>query len=541
MVKLLRLVCVATLLSNCTGEAGLFFGTKQGEDGPALGPSPHAPAPPSVMVRQGLRRLTRGEYADTVRDLLGAPPTSLDLLPEDGLVPFDNDHTLQASSAALIDGVESLAAQLAAALSADTARRKAIVPCEPAGAGDVACFERFLRSFGRKAFRRPLEADELALYATLRQHAVERNDFFVGVRLAVEAMLQSPSFLYRVERGEPVSGDASVVRLTSYEVATRLSYLFWGSAPPDWLLDEADRGGLLAPSETRDAATRLLADPRAKERVHRFHALWLGYHPQTPAAGLRAAQLQESRALVQRVVFDEPGDYLRLFSSEDTFIDASLASHYGLPAPSTGGFGWVRYGASDRRGILSHGAVLANGATEKDTSPVLRGIWVLQRLMCEDLPPPPPDAATDLPPPGDTPVCKSEVYAQHRSGACASCHSRIDPIGWGLERYDGQGRYRAVEPEPPHCAIDGQGELPSVGPFSGPGQLSSLLAGTQRLEQCVVRQVFRYAVGRRELPEEAPLLTELQGELSRSGRSFTELLLALASDESFFFRGVDEP
>jgi hypothetical protein len=485
-----------------------------------------------------LHRLSRVEVRDTIEELLGMElaPELIELLPPDAATPFDNDGTQQVASSALLEGAKAVADRAAAAAVADPARRDAIVGCAPDGATDEACFRSFLEQFGRRALRRPLAASEIDAFAsTLLPHAAEQTDFYVAVDLALRAFLQHPELLHRIEIGVPVDGKPGVHRLTSWEVATRLSYFLWGSAPDDELLDLAAADGLATAEDVTAAAERMLDDARAHERIARFHAMWFGYDQRT-GEGLRESMRAESDALVRRIVFEEGRAWTDLFTSQETFVDATLAEHYGLPSPGVEP-AWVRY-ADDRAGILSHGMLLANGAKFGDTSPVLRGQFVRSRLLCQPLPPPPPELMVNVDePPGDPTACKPERYAMHRSAdGCAGCHSLVDPIGFGLESYDTMGRFRTHEVENPDCEIAGDGEVVGIGTFSGPGELGALLADQAGLRDCLVTHLYRFAVGRPETDTDRHTLSILGERFDAVGHRLDALILEIVASQAFRHR-----
>jgi len=525
------LALVAAVTASCQGKIG-----SKGSGGGGVTPQSDL-ASASVA-----RRLSRAEIDATVRDLLGdATNPASRFLAEDEYTPFDNDYTRQRASAALIDSLEATADDIAARVLAPASRSR-IVACTPTGPGDAACFRQVIETVGRRLFRRPLSEDEITAYLALQSFATENNpsvphDFYTAVELMLRSMLQDPEFLYRIEVGTPTS-EPGVLRLGSYEIATRLSYLLVGSAPDDQLLDLAETGALADPAQRRAEAVRLLADPRARDQVHRFHAMWLGYRAIPGSADLLAAFNTETTALIDKIVFDQPQSYLTLFSSDQTYINDLLAAQYGLPPP--GGAGWVPYGASGRAGILSHGAVLAAFSKFSDTSPTQRGILVQTRLLCNVVQPPPANVNVDQPPPVTTSACKLDRYAAHRSVAsCGVCHDNLDPIGTGLEQYDIGGKFRTHDDGHPECPLDGNGTLPGYGAFNGPAELGQKLIDSGKLEHCLVEHLFRYAVGRALHPEEQDAVDTLAGGFKASDYSLTETLLGYVASDRFALRQED--
>jgi hypothetical protein len=524
---------IALALGGCGGSSNLT--ADRLPDG-----SPMA-TPTAAVDVSGARRLSRTEFDNTVRDLLGDITSSgFGMLPPDAYDPFDNDYRTQLPSPTLIEALEVLATNAAARLAADPARRSAILPCTPSGPADATCFRNFIVRFGRKALRRPLSTDEVQSLLGFQAFSVEGNDFFIGVQLVIRTLLQHPELVYRLEVGTPVDGADGIFRLNNYEVATRLSYFLWGTTPPDWLLDLADAGRLQSAESIRSAASRLLQDPRANARVARFHGLWLGYHQLPHSAELTQALQTETSALVNKVVFEDQADYFELFRSNQTYINDFLADHYGLPRPGSSSFQWVNYGSSGRKGIMSQGAFLSAGAKFNDTSPTQRGIFVRSRLLCQRILPPPPSVNPDQPPTSPVSSCKVDRYASHASvGSCAACHQNLDPVGFGLENYDRAGRFRATDDGHPECPITGNGRIAEMGAFNGPAALEDLLLASGQLEQCVVTQVYRFAMGKQESADDAGLITALTTKFRGNNRSFKQLLLDVASNETFAFRRAE--
>jgi len=541
--------CQGKISQAGSGGAGMGAGTGSGAGSGTGGAGGGAPLPPqSAAVSASVaRRLSRAEIDATVRDLLGdtTNPASR-ILAEDEYTPFDNDYTRQKPSAALIDALEATADDIATRVLAP-ANRGRIVACAPSGPGDAACFRQVIETVGRRLFRRSLSNEEVTAYLSLQSFATENNpsvphDFYTAVGLMLRSMLQDPEFLYRIEIGTP-TGDPAVLRLSGYEIATRLSYFLVGSAPDDRLLDLAQKDGtpdaLAKPEQRRAEATRLLADPRARDQIHRFHAMWLGYRAIPGGTDLLAAFNAETTALIDKVVFDQPSSYLDLFTSSQTYVNNLLADQYGLSRPA-GGAGWVAYGTTGRAGILSHGAVLAAFSKFSDTSPTQRGIFVQTRLLCNSVQPPPANVNVDQPPPATASACKLDRYAAHRSSAsCASCHDNLDPIGTGLEQYDVGGKFRTHDDGHPECALDGAGALPGYGTFKGPAELAQKLIDSGRLERCFLEHLLRYAVGRGLYPAEQGAVDTLASGFAASHESLTETLLGYVASDRFALRQED--
>jgi hypothetical protein len=409
----------------------------------------------------------------------------------------------------------------------------------------------FIEQWGRRALRRPITDDEAELWlhgengqGGAIEIAEETGDFAWGVHTVVRTLLQDPEFLYRVEIGTPVDGDPALYRLSDFEVATRLSYFLWGSAPEDWMLDRAEQGTLATPDDVREVAAMTLDDDRALDRIDRFHAMWLGYETM-PFGGEVATDMKaESRQLLARIVFDEDRPWQDMFRSTETFVTDALAEHYGLPAPGSAAGAWVDYGDSGRMGLLSHGTFLSVGAKFGDTSPVQRGLAIRTRVFCQEIPPPPPGVDPDQEPGTADAICKEDRYAVHSEGGCAGCHLQIDPVGFGLEAYGPTGQFRAFETDDPdtpddesQCAISGDGELAGVGTFNGPAELADLALSEGYLDACVQQQVLRFLNGRYDVDayDEAYLASAVE-PLAGGDFTFRELILGLVGSEAFVYR-----
>lgn len=492
------------------------------------------------------RRLSRVELDNALFDLFGDTERAASrLLPEDPFSPFDNAYPEQRSSAAWLDSLSALADDVSARVLSDAGLKAQLIPCAPRSDGDAACFEQVVEGLVPRALRRPLAAGERDRYLPLLDYATEDiaavdNGFDTAVALLVKAVMLDPEFLYRVEVGTPGAAPGTAV-LTGAEIATRLSFLLWGGLPDAQLLDEAAAGALADPDGRQAAARRMLGDPRARTQLQRFFAMWLGYRAVPHGRELAAAFQRETAALIDRVVFDEAQPYKRLFDFEATYIDDMLAAHYGLPLP--GQASWVDYGDSGRAGLLSHGSFLSAFGKFSDTSPTQRGILVRERLLCQPVGAPPPDVMADQPPSSEEDgSCKVDRYAAHRqNAACASCHSQLDPVGFGLENYDLAGRYREHDDGLPDCAIDGEGSLPPYGDFRGPAALSQLIVESGELEPCTVRHFMTFAMGRAPTGNERSEVDRLSETTLASDGTLTDLIEAYVASDAFALRLEPEP
>lgn len=539
-------VCCATASlvacgTDSSGSSGhVNGGSQNGGGNGAGGGGPVGPGNLSTASASVARRLSRAELSNVISDVLGddsAAPSKF--LNDDVYRPFDNDYTVQAASRALIESLEALADDVAGRAVSPENRGK-IVPCTPTGPGDAACLKATIESVGQRLYRRPLSDEQVTAYLTLQSYATEANadvphDFYTAVNLVLRSMLQDPEVLYRIETGT-ATGEPGIFKLDSYEVASRLSFLLWGSGPDDALLAAAKTGALGDPASRGAAAARLLADSHARAQLERFHSMWLGYRAIPASAELATAFNTETNKLIEKVVFDQPSSYLDLFTSSQTYVTGPLATQYGLTAP-TGGAGWVDYADDKRAGILSHGSVLAAFSKFSDTSPTQRGIFVQTRLLCNKVLPPPATVNVDQPPAATDKVCKIDRYDAHRTlASCSACHSQLDPIGYGLENYDVGGRYRTHDDGHDECVLPDKGELPGFGEFSGPGQLARLLVDNGKVEACFMQHLMTFAVGRELRPEEDANKTALLADFKADDYSLQQLLTRYVTDDRFGLR-----
>lgn len=552
--------CFGTGQINPGGDSPAGAGGTSGTGGPGGGgaggggpinttvppPIPGTKTDDSLSFASAVRRLTRTELRQTVLDLVGLDmQAELAKFPEDyaeanDVFAFDNKYSLQQPSSALVQAAKNLADTVGAAVLADPALARRLLPCAPRNAADDTCLRSFVTAFGRRALRRPLSPAEIDGYVTkFRPFAMEANDFNRATVLVMRALLQDMEFLYRVEVGQPVAGTPGLAKLGGHEMASRLSYFLWGSMPDDALLDAAGAGERLqTPAAVKTAAARLLADPKARRGVAKFHGMWLGFERQPPPAPLQASMLAESRALFDRVIFDEQRPWLDLFRLKETYVDATLAAHYGLPRPPSGSV-WTPAGATGRQGILSQGAFLGVERKHGDTSPTMRGQLIRTRLMCQDIPPPPSNLMVDIDAVPRDGNCKTDRYSMWKKDGCAACHLLMDPIGHGLERYDRTGAERNLAPDDagkPECAISGDGVVEGHGPFKGAAGLSDRLIESKVLETCAATQLASFFLGREVRDPERALFERVGSRFAAGGHRFDQMLLDFVTLPGFGYR-----
>ncbi len=512
-------------------DASSFFDDLR-EQCDALGAGPHPGDAP-------LRRLTRTEYNATVAHLLDDTTRPADAFPPEArALGFFGVADGQTVSTVLAEGYQQAAKDLAAAATADL---PGLLGCDPA---DVACVEDFVRTFGSAAYRRPLADDELARLVPVFEWGRDNQTVRDGVEMVLEVLLQSPDFLYRPEfgEGEPESGS---VRLSDYEMASRLSYLFIGSMPDEELLRAADAGELSTATDVLAHARRLIDSGAARASFHTFHRQWLdlesvshierdaavypGYDEHVPELFV-----EETLAFVDHVLFTDDASLETLLTAPYTMANAELAAFYGLSGPTGPDFEKVT--TPDRGGLLTQGSLLAHHAQPLQTSPVHRGKFVREALLCQ-FPPPPPDDLIIVPPELDPGLTTRERFNEHSSNpGCSQCHQLMDPIGLGFEHFDSVGRYRETENELP---IDATGELFATdvdGEFDGAIELGRLLAQSEQVASCMTRQWVRYAHGRSESSEDACTLVQLGDSFAATGHDIVELTLALTQTDAFLYR-----
>jgi len=558
-------VAISLLLAACssTDPAGPS-GTSQPNPGQAgsgpgaqsPGPVEQASCPTQPVPRTPLRRLTRFEYQNAVRDLLHVDAAAASELPADELTNgFDNNAGVLTVSALHAEKYVLVSEALAKLAVADVT---ALTGCDADEAGAEACARAFAKSFGRRAFRRPLTAeDEQALMAAYAA-GHDGGSHAEGIEVMVRAGLQSPNFLYRLETASAADARAQVP-VSPYELATRLSFLLWGSGPDDALLDAAERGELASKPQVAAKARVMLAEPRARSAVANFFEQWTGTRRldiTTKSAALFPAFSTELRekmaaelpAFVEHVLWSGDHTLKSLLTAPVAFVDSALARVYGVSAPAGGGsaLSLVQLPpAQERSGFLTQAGFLSVQSHPDQTSPVLRGKFVRAMLLCQPPPAPPPDVDISLPSLDEGATARARMAGHLAAGtSCNGCHALLDPIGLAFEKFDAMGQYREAEGGVP---IDASGELTGAtdatlsGPFQGVRELGEKLASSQQVRACLASQWFRFAAGRSEEDGDTCSLSTLESALDASQGDVLELMVATTQTDAFWFRSPKTP
>lgn len=540
-----------------TGGAGAADGGADarpiGRFDPDPGPLPDRDTIPGPAP---LRRLSLLEYRNTIRDLVAieAPAPALRGRFSADVGAGDSWFT---QGAPIVRGEDAVAFLLSGeAIGATAAQRVAtLLPCTPIPTTDAeqeACAVKFIGTFGSRAYRRPLTQKEanklLALYRTLRGPDAA-DSFEEAIGDLVTAMVNAPELLYHREQGpSPPIKDGRLVRFGSYEIASRLSYLFWASMPDQQLFDAA-RDEQLTSDRIVQQARRLFEDPRTREGVEDFHWQWLegdglDQMVKDPALGdfspaLVRSMGDESRAFAASLFFGPQADgkLETLLAGTASFADAGLAKIYGLPAPMGTGLQPVTLDANQRAGIFTRAAFLARKAEASDSNPVMRGDAILRRMLCIELGIPPDVVIPPVsePRPGVTTRERFESVDQQLCGR--ACHGLIDPLGFALENYNAIGAYRTMDQGK---AIDASGAIQNVFAsdlvFKNAIELMPQLAKSEEARDCLPTQWLRYFLRRREVSSERPTQRALARMFRERGGDMRYLLVGLVRSRVFTHR-----
>lgn len=517
--------------------------------GPGLAPSacgvPQAPRAP-------LRRLTHFEYNSTVRDLLGDTTSPANAFPGEQLSNgFGNDADAQPVSTLLAEQYIAAAEAIAARATAPELIGN-LAPCA-AGIGaatdattERGCAQTIVERFAVRAYRRPLgsgEADELLALYDLTRNA---STFARGVASVLEAVLQSADFLYRPELGVPEPGRTDLMRPTGDEMASRLSYLLWGTMPDEGLRAAAAAGQLVTKEGVLATATRMLDDARSRPVIRFFFdkllpiqglatltrepALFPGF-----SSAIGALMREETQTFLEHQIFRGPGSWPSVFTADYSFVNGPLADFYGIPGVTGDAFQQVPLDTSKRLGLLTQAGIVAGTVDANRTNPVVRGNFILKKLMCRTIPLPTGDLLAEVKEPDPyTGATARERFTIHSQNAtCAACHQQLDPMGFALENFDAVGLWRDQENG---VIIDASGELPALGgPFGGPVELARRLAESEEVAACFAQNWLNFAYGRVVGERDQCSIDSVQGAFQKAGYDVKALLLALTQSDAFVY------
>jgi hypothetical protein len=515
-----------------------------------LAVSDPANVPDGVAIMSRFRRLTHSEYDRAVADLVRLDVGLLSAEFPEELPTLQGYYAPGALGATerLFNALRNAAESIAARVVADEVAYDQVVDCAGADAG---CRDSFIAAFGRRAYRRPLTEAELTSYRALFEAAGAWSPadgaFRGGVQAVLEAILQSPNFLYRVERGTS-ERDEFGVRLSSWEVATRLAFMITGTVPDDELLDAAAAGELSTPASIATHAGRLVDNPSVQGRVLDFHSRWaqlndldrlakdVSVFPQF-SPQVASSMLQSTERFITEVTLTSNGALQALLTAPFGFVDQNLAPIYEL----SGAFGpelqRVEFDpGSARGGLLTQPSFLAgHSSSDSGTSPILRGVFVLRRLLCQPIPDPPPNAQSTVPPPSPTPIVTTREYFEWKTGmaACQGCHSVINPIGFAFEDFDGIGTHRTTEKDAP---VDASGAVTlssAMLSFVGGRELAEQLAELPEAQACYAQNWLRYALGRADTIDDLKTLAVLRRGLADPEYGVRDVLVEITQSAAF--------
>jgi len=502
--------------------------------GPAPGPAP-------------VRRLTRFELNNTLRDLLGDTTKAANQLPPElkgnG---FSNDAATLTTTRVLVDAYRTIASTLAATMTKDATALAKLTTCDIAALGEDACAQAFVSDFGQKAYRRPLIGlESTALFGAYTAGRTGAS-YARGLAAVIEMALQSPQFLYRIEVGVPVPGK-SVRRPTSNEMATRLSYSLWGSMPDARLLGVAATSGLATPEQIQAEAEQMLQDPRAHDLLHFFTGTLYGIAGSdalvrdatafpTYNTSLGPLFRQESETFIDDVVWNGAGDFATLWSAPYSFVNGPLAAFYGDTGVTGDAFQRVSRDPARRLGLLTQASILAATTPGSSNDPVVRGKFIYEQILCGSVPSP-PVGLNVKPPAADPALTTRERFTAHRVvEPCKSCHTMLDPIGFGLESFNGVGLWRDTDNGKP---VDSSGEIPPgfdiSGPFSNAAGLAQKIASSDAARSCFADKWLSFAYGRVVGDGDACSKSQLESAFRAANGNVKALLVAATQTDDFLY------
>jgi hypothetical protein len=427
-----------------------------------------------------------------------------------------------------------------------TTSRDRIFLCHPVEqAAEQACAEKIISTLARRAYRRPIAADDLRQLLSLYRRGAESDGFEAGVRLALQKILVSPEFIFRMEFDPSDAAPGSAYLIGDVELASRLSFFLWSSIPDDELLAVAERGELSTASVLEAQVRRMLADPRSRTLVTNFAGQWLFLRniariSPDPAAfpafdeNLRLALAQETELLIESTL-REDRSVADLLNTDYTFVNQRLAEHYGIKGIYGSAFRRVAITDPKRRGLLGQASIMAVTSYPNRTAPTIRGKWVLEQLLGSPPPPPPPNVPSLKDDVTTRGLSMRQRMEQHRANPdCAVCHRVMDPVGFALENFDGLGRWRdSIGTRP----IDSSGVLPDGTNFEGPVGLRELLLSKRDLfVETFTERLLTYALGRGVEEYDQAALRKITREAAANNDRWSSIILGIVRSVPFQMR-----
>jgi hypothetical protein len=434
----------------------------------------------------------------------------------------------------------------------DTLSRRRIFVCQPATPGEEdSCATRILSTLVRRAYRRPAtERDTQPLLALYRE-GKSKGGFEAGIGLALRGILISTGFLFRAEHAPANVAPGDAYRISDLELASRLSFFLWSSAPDDELLTLAERGRLQDPAVLEQQVRRMLADSRSNTLVDNFAGQWLYLRNMRTVSpdpdefpefdeNLRMALEQETQMFFQSML-REDRSVLALLDADYTFLNERLARHYGIPNVYGNEFRRVTLQEDQRRGLMGKGSVLTVTSYPTRTSPTLRGKWLLENILGTPPPPPPPDVPSLAENKDTKSLTMRQRMEQHRANpACAVCHTRMDPMGFSLENFDATGRWRTANDEA-GTPIDASGVLPDGTKFEGPtGLRGILMSQPEQFVTAVTERLLTYALGRGVEYYDQPTIRKIVRGAAPGEYRWSSIILGIVKSTPFQMRRAPE-
>lgn len=504
--------------------------------------------------RAPVRRLTRFEYNNAVRDILGDNSAPANTLPPETIARtgnvFGNDADLQSVSSNLADQWSKVAADIAARATATPAALAKLADCAGGATPDDTCTKTVIQNLLSRAYHRDAQQADIDSYLTLEKGVQAKATFASGIAAIIEAMLQGPEFLYRIELGAPAPDHPELRKPTADETAARLSFMFWGTIPDDALRMAAKSGQLATPDGIKTQAVRLVNDARARPVVRFFFDNLL------PISGLNNlardktmfpvysaafadALHEETQTFLEHEIFDEgsTGTWTSVLTAPYTYVNDTLASFYGIPGITGSTFQKANIPDTTKRlGLLTQAGIMTGTITTNQSNPVLRGSFMLNKILCMNiqLPTDPAILAQVKVPEGVTGATARERFSKHSQQAvCAGCHALIDPIGFTLENYDPIGQWRTQEGGE---TIDASGAVPGTeGTVNGPVELVKKIASTDAAQNCFAQHWMEFGYGKTLDNGDSCVQQSMNDTFKKSGGNIKQLLVDLTQTDAFLY------